>query len=167
MDEKITTSSLYDNLPLTSTHWGTYRVESTDGKVTALHPFAADSDPSPIGKGIVDVLDSPTRIKMPMVRKSWLENGPGAASDKRGQEPFVQVTWDEAEALVANELSRVKDNFGNRSIFGGSYGWASAGRFHHAQSQLHRFLNCIGGYTRSAISIYRSRIAADTIQKPI
>ena len=96
MDEKIKTSSLYENLPLTSTHWGTYRVESTDGKVTALHPFAADSYPSPIGKGIVDVLDSPTRIKMPMVRKSWLENGPGAASDKRGQEPFVQVTWDEA-----------------------------------------------------------------------
>ena len=28
------------------------------------------------------------------------------------------------------------------AVFGGSYGWASAGRFHHAQSQLHRFLNC-------------------------
>jgi hypothetical protein len=34
-------------------------------------------------------------------------------------------------------------------VFGGSYGWASAGRFHHAQSQLHRFLNCLGGYVRS------------------
>ncbi len=34
-------------------------------------------------------------------------------------------------------------------MFGGSYGWASAGRFHHAQSQLHRFLNCLGGYVRS------------------
>ena len=30
---------------------------------------------------------------------------------------------------------------GNEAIYGGSYGWASAGRFHHAQSQLHRFLN--------------------------
>ncbi|WP_163068850.1 hypothetical protein, partial [Acinetobacter baumannii] len=29
------------------------------------------------------------------------------------------------------------------------YGWASAGRFHHAQSQLHRFLNVVGGYTDS------------------
>jgi biotin/methionine sulfoxide reductase len=38
---------------------------------------------------------------------------------------------------------------GNRAIFGGSYGWGSAGRFHHAQSQIHRFLNSIGGYTRS------------------
>ena len=40
----------------------------------------------------------------------------------------------------------------NTSIYGGSYGWASAGRFHHAQSQLHRFLNCIGGCTRSVNS---------------
>ena len=32
-------------------------------------------------------------------------------------------------------------------IFGGSYGWSSAGRFHHAQSQVHRFLNTIGGYS--------------------
>jgi biotin/methionine sulfoxide reductase len=33
-------------------------------------------------------------------------------------------------------------------VYGGSYGWASAGRFHHAQSQVHRFLNCLGGYVR-------------------
>ena len=161
MDEKIITSSPYDNLPLTSTHWGTYRVEVADGKVAALHPFDADSDPSPIGTGIVDVLDAPTRIKMPMIRKSWLEHGPGAATDKRGHDPFVQVSWDEAEALVANELNRVRQDFGNRSIFGGSYGWASAGRFHHAQSQLHRFLNCIGGYTRS-VNTY-SYAAAEVI----
>ena len=51
--------------------------------------------------------------------------------------------------LVANELNRVKSNFGNHTIYAGSYGWASAGRFHHAQSQLKRFLNCIGGYTGS------------------
>jgi biotin/methionine sulfoxide reductase len=46
----------------------------------------------------------------------------------------------------------VRAEFGNESIYGGSYGWASAGRFHHAQSQLHRFLNCIGGYTASVNS---------------
>ncbi len=46
-------------------------------------------------------------------------------------------------------MERVRGAYGNGAIFGGSYGWASAGRFHHAQSQVHRFLNCIGGYTRS------------------
>ena len=81
--------------------------------------------------------------------KSWLENGPGAATEKRGVEPFVRVSWDEAERLVADDLNRVRNAFGNEAIFAGSYGWASAGRFHHAQGQLHRFLNCIGGYTKS------------------
>jgi biotin/methionine sulfoxide reductase len=44
----------------------------------------------------------------------------------------------------------VVSDHGAQAIFGGSYGWSSAGRFHHAQSQVHRFLNCaLGGYTRS------------------
>jgi biotin/methionine sulfoxide reductase len=50
--------------------------------------------------------------------------------------------------LVAGELGRVKRDFGSQAIFGGSYGWASAGRFHHAQSQVRRFLNSIGGFVR-------------------
>ena len=49
---------------------------------------------------------------------------------------------------MAGELGRVKRDIGNQAIFGGSYGWASAGRFHHAQSQLRRFLNSIGGFVR-------------------
>ena len=133
---------------LTGTHWGTYEVEASDGRVTALHPFSEDPDPSPIGQGIVDVLDGPTRVDAPMVRKGWLENGPGP-SDLRGREAFVEVSWDEAERLVADELVRVKEQHGNRAIYAGSYGWSSAGRFHHAQSQIHRFLNTLGGYTRS------------------
>ena len=135
--------------PLTSAHWGTYRVQTNSGKVTALHGFEEDSDPSEIGNGIVDVLDGPTRIKTPMVRESWLRDGPGAATNLRGLDAFVPVSWDKAEVLVAAELDRVRTGFGNQAIYGGSYGWGSAGRFHHAQSQLHRFLNSIGGYTRS------------------
>lgn len=140
------------DLPLTSTHWGTYAVEANGGRVKALHPFSEDPDPSRIGPGILDVLDGPTRIDGPMVRKGWLENGPGHG-EGRGREPFIRVSWEEAERLAGDELDRVRDTFGNRAIFGGSYGWASAGRFHHAQSQLHRFLNCIGGYT-SSINTY-------------
>ena len=139
----------HSKLPLTATHWGTYRVEAEDGVVKALHPFEIDPDPSPIGTGIVDVLDAPSRIKAPMVRKSWLENGPGAAKDKHGAEPFVQVSWEEAEKIVGDELARISREHGNEAIYAGSYGWASAGRFHHAQSQMKRFLNCIGGYTTS------------------
>lgn len=134
---------------LTSTHWGAYRVSVADGRVQALSPFEEDEDPSPIGHGIVEVLDGPTRIAAPMVRRGWLEGGPGAAGHRRGEDAFVRIGWDEACRLVAAELDRVRREHGNRAIYAGSYGWASAGRFHHAQGQLKRFLNCIGGFTRS------------------
>ncbi|MBS0538770.1 MAG: molybdopterin-dependent oxidoreductase [Proteobacteria bacterium] len=133
----------------TAAHWGTYEVEyDDDGKAVKLHPFSKDPDPSPIGLHMLSDEVARLRVLRPSVRKSWLEKGPGAASEKRGQEPFVEVSWDEALDLVAKEIARVKDKHTNRSIFGGSYGWSSAGRFHHAQSQVHRFLNSVGGYVR-------------------
>ncbi|MGC3939613.1 molybdopterin-dependent oxidoreductase [Roseobacter sp. EG26] len=134
---------------LTSSHWGTYSVDVVDGQVTGLRNFEHDPDPSPIGHGIVDVLEGPTRITAPMVRKSWLEGGPGTAGQKRGLEEFVEVSWQDVNKIVAAELNRVRQQHGNNAIYAGSYGWASAGRFHHAQSQLKRFLNCIGGFTSS------------------
>jgi biotin/methionine sulfoxide reductase len=134
---------------LTSTHWGTYRVDVVGGRLTALRNFEEDADPSPIGPSIVDVIDDPLRITAPMIRKGWLDGERGKASEKRGDDSFVQVTWEEANRLVAHELERVRNDYGNRAIYAGSYGWASAGRFHHAQSQLKRFLNCIGGCTSS------------------
>ena len=54
---------------------------------------------------------------------------------------------------MAGELARIRDTHGPGAVFGGSYGWSSAGRFHHAQSQVHRFLNiALGGYVRSVNS---------------
>jgi biotin/methionine sulfoxide reductase len=112
-----------------------------------VHPFAKDPDPSPIGQSLKAVRRS--RVERPAVRESWLRGGPGSNREGRGYEPFVEVEWDRALDLVADELDRVRSTFGNQAIYGGSYGWASAGRFHHAQSQIHRFLNAIGGYTYS------------------
>ena len=135
------------NAPLlTSTHWGVYEVEVEGGKVARLKPFAHDPVPSPIGNSIPAALHSATRVLRPAVRKSYLEGGPGSARSRRGAEPFVEVSWTEALDIVAAEVDRVKTSLGNASIFAGSYGWSSAGRFHHAQSQVHRFMNCLGGY---------------------
>ena len=50
------------------------------------------------------------------------------------------MEWDRSWTS-RRELGRVRDEHGPGAVFGGSYGWASAGRFHHAQSQVHRFLN--------------------------
>ena len=131
----------------TSTHWGNYRVETEAGKLKDIHYYQDDLEPVAMGKSLIDSLDPGCRIPQPMVRKSYLEKGIKSDGSLRGKEPFVPVSWDKACDLAAEALTRVKTDFGNESIFGGSYGWASAGRFHHAQSQIHRFLNMYGGYT--------------------
>ena len=80
-----------------------------------------------------------------MVREGWLKHGPGHG-EGRGREPFVPVSWDKALDLVAGEIERVRREHGNAAIMGGSQGWSSAGIFHEARVQLHRFLAAGGGY---------------------
>ncbi len=127
----------------TAAHWGTYAFDERGG----FHPIADDPAPSRIGRGWLSAATNDRgRILAPAVRKGWLEGDRGAGRPSDG---FVRVPWDEAVRLVADELARVKALHGNGAIFAGSYGWSSAGRFHHAQGQLHRFLNCFGGYVGS------------------
>ncbi|RBP68000.1 biotin/methionine sulfoxide reductase [Brevibacterium sanguinis] len=149
-----------------SSHWGAFDVEVSGDRIARLIPAASDSDPNPLIHDLGEAVESPVRVRRPAVRRSWLEavrssTGTGVTPDgsrngapldarrreDRGREPFVEVDWDEALDLVAGELARVRDRHGNAAIFGGSYGWSSAGRFHHARTQLHRFLNAFGGHT--------------------
>lgn len=114
-----------------------------------MRPHAGDPDPNALIDNLPGSIRSDIRVKHPMIRRGWLERGPNA-DPMRGRDEFVRVSWDEALDRIANELQRVKQLYGASSIFGGSYGWSSAGRFHHAQSQVHRFLNiALGGYVRS------------------
>ncbi|MEE2716156.1 MAG: molybdopterin-dependent oxidoreductase [SAR324 cluster bacterium] len=149
-------------MPMTATHWGSYRCEVEGGILRRLHPFEKDPNPSQMGPAMVAALEAPARIRRPAIRRGWLEHGPqSGGTEGRGAEPFVEVPWDEALDLVAQELQRVKQAHGNEAIFAGSYGWASAGRFHHAQGHLRRFLNGFGGFVRS-VNAY-SHAAADVI----
>ena len=92
---------------LTAAHWGVYEVEYDEhGQAARLHPFSKDPDPSPIGLHMLSDEVARLRVRRPAVRKGWLERGPGGSSDRRGQEPFVELPWDEALDLVANELDR-------------------------------------------------------------
>jgi biotin/methionine sulfoxide reductase len=132
---------------LTASHWGAYELAqgAVDGR--SIAGIVEDPEPSPIGLTMVNAYRDGPRVTRPAVRAGWLKHGPDARTAERGREPFVEVSWEQAFSLVARELRRVIDTYGNSSIYGGSYGWASAGRFHHAQSQLRRFMHLIGGCT--------------------
>jgi biotin/methionine sulfoxide reductase len=134
-----------------SSHWGAFSGQWVDDRLV-ITPHPGDPDPNPLIQNFPDALRHKVRIAKPMVRRGWLERGPGKDS-RRGRDGFVEMEWDDVLDLLAAELKRVRDLHGARCVFGGSYGWASAGRFHHAQSQLHRFLNtALGGYVRSVNS---------------
>lgn len=130
----------------TSFHWGAGWAHVVDGVVVDIEPYAGDPEPSPLLAGVIDAVTSPMRVSRPSVRSGFLANDKGAG---RGTDEYVEVSWDDALDVAASDLDRIRTTHGNEAIFGGSYGWSSAGRFHHAQSQVHRFLNSIGGYTRS------------------
>lgn len=147
-----------NNEKMHSSHWGVFRVceESQGLKVKA---WDDDPDPSPLLGNFTGSADHPTRIVKPAVRRGWLENGPGP-DDRRGADEYIEMEWEQVLDLAADELARVNRQYGPEAVFGGSYGWSSAGRFHHAQSQVHRFLNTtIGGYVRS-VNSYSSGAAA-------
>lgn len=145
-----------ENSPLYhSSHWGAFTAKRS-GEDLIIQPFVKDPDPSPILQNIPAALNHPARLSCPLVRRGWLTDGPGPDS-RRGSDDYVEVDWDTALDLAANELKRLgggsadaAENQLGRHVFGGSYGWSSAGRFHHAQSHVHRFLNStFGGYVRS------------------
>ncbi|HSV46490.1 MAG TPA: molybdopterin-dependent oxidoreductase, partial [Ramlibacter sp.] len=134
-----------------SAHWGVFSA-AWDGQRLRVRPNPADPDPNPLIDNFTTALRHRARVTRPMVRRGWLERGPGA-DPLRGRDAFVAIAWDDVLDLLAAELRRVQQQHGAGAIFGGSYGWSSAGRFHHAQSQVHRFLNTVlGGYVRSVNS---------------
>ena len=135
-----------DGMTVHLTHWGAFEAVSDGERLTEVRPWRGDPEPVPLIGNVASAQHHPARITSPCVRKGWLDHGPGAPG--RGDEPFVPVPWDTALDLLAGELRRVYRDHGAQAVYGGSYGWASAGRFHHAQSQVHRFLNCLGGYVR-------------------
>nr|NMN92544.1 biotin/methionine sulfoxide reductase [Brenneria salicis ATCC 15712 = DSM 30166] len=126
-------------------HWGAFTVVVEDGKLIRCEPFADDPSPSAMLDSIVPLVYSERRIRRPAVRRSWLQKRENSDRTLRGREDFVEVDWDVALDLVATENRRVRDQYGADGLFAGSYGWSSAGRFHHARSQVRRFYFSGGG----------------------
>jgi len=127
-------------------HWGAFTSVVEGDRLVSVRPFGRDPAPPALLRSIPSAVHAPSRIDRPYVREGWL-TGDRAGGTQRGGERFVPLRWDRAITLVAGEIARVRDRHGAASIFGGSYGWSSAGRFHHARQQLHRLLSIAGGYT--------------------
>ncbi len=121
-------------------HWGAFTALVENGRVVGCEPFARDPAPS---------------------RHARRHAGDGAfaaahraAGDPRGlarrqaahrRRPLSRgVVGRGARRRRRGDRARAREH-GATAIFGGSYGWSSAGRVHHARTLLRRFLFLGGG----------------------
>jgi biotin/methionine sulfoxide reductase len=121
-------------------HWGAFTALVENGRLVGCEPFARDPAPSDLLDAMPEMVHSPLRVARPAIREGWREGKPRTGADR-----FREVSWEEALDAVASEIARVRASRGATGIMGGSYGWSSAGRVHHARSLLRRFLFLGGG----------------------
>ena len=57
------------------------------------------------------------RLNYPMKRKNWMPGGGDNVNGHlRGRDEWVRISWDEAIDLIAQELKRIKETYGNKAF---------------------------------------------------
>ncbi|MFK7893842.1 MAG: molybdopterin-dependent oxidoreductase, partial [Granulosicoccus sp.] len=135
------------DLPVSLCHWGAFEATVHEGRLIRTTPWPGSGASAAMISALPELVYSDKRVLCPHVRKSWLDHGHRASGSLRGQEEMVPVEWETALTLVSRELIRVRDEYSHQALFAGSYGWSSAGRFHHARTQIRRFFGAFGGFT--------------------
>lgn len=80
------------------------------------------------------------RLKFPLKRKHWQPGGKDYHPELRGRDEWERISWDEAIDIIADELVRIKETYGNEAFLSGGLQdyrgtWRSSGWL----------LNCFGG----------------------
>jgi len=86
---------------------------------------------------------SPDRLLYPMKRVDFDPNG-GKNCQNRGISGYERISWDEATDIVANEIKRMKRDYGPGAILNGSGSHHSWGILGYWLSSRPRFFNSIG-----------------------
>ncbi len=132
---------------LTAARWGILKASVKNGKIVKSVPWKITSKiPNTLQNTMADLVYN-TRIKAPMVRKSYLADPDNPKPELRGLDEWVEVKYEDAIKLVAHELKKTREQKGADSVFAGSYGWQSTGNVHVSRTLLHRFMNLTGGFT--------------------
>lgn len=149
-----------DGRVLVNTSLGPMFLVKKGGQVVGVEPLKQDGQPWKLLADMPDRLYNKARVKAPMVRKDFLAKREKSDRTGRGSRDFVEVSWDDALKLVADEMTRVKSKYGNASLHRGKSSWASNhAHFYRTEALLQRFLNGFGGsstffgnYSNQAVS---------------
>ncbi len=146
-------------------------IDSKDGKIVRIRPMHLDEkydreqfnpwkikakgkefDPgykisqAPFSLAYKKRVYSPNRIKYPLKRVDWDPNGERNPQN-RGKSKFVRISWDEATTLVADEITRIKKQYGSYAILAQGDGHAESKIVHAAHGCQYEFLKLVGGST--------------------
>lgn len=149
-----------DGRVLVNTSLGPMFLVKKGGQVVGIEQLKQDGAPWKLLGDMPDRLYNKARVKAPMVRRDFLAKRDKSNRADRGSRDFVEVSWDDALKLVADELTRVKTKYGNASLHRGKSSWASNhAHFYRTEALLQRFLNGFGGsstffgnYSNQAVS---------------
>ena len=115
------------------------RLHVKDGVITRIEGDDAE-EPEQLraclrGRAYRHWIYHPDRLMYPMKRVG-----------ERGEGKFERISWDEAMDTIVRELKRVKETYGNRSIYMGGGGHMGA---LHTAASIAKALSMFGGYTSS------------------
>lgn len=74
------------------------------------------------GRSLRHAVFSADRLKYPLKRKHWQPGGgDDAHGELRGVDEWERISWDEALDYIAQETTRIKETYGNKSILATGY----------------------------------------------
>ena len=101
---------------------------------------------TPLGLGYKSRVYSPNRVKYPLKRVDWDPNGERNPQN-RGKSAYVRISWDEAAQICADELRRMKSQYGPEAVLCESDMHGEGKRVAPSHGCPNRLLALMGGYT--------------------
>ncbi|MFA7084054.1 MAG: molybdopterin-dependent oxidoreductase [Arcobacteraceae bacterium] len=132
-----------------ASHFGAFYAHVREGRIVDItSQLDSDANPTVLTRALADRVTTDSRVKYPVVRKSYLEGKRDGSL--RGKEEFVRVSWDTALDLAAEAIKKAQKNGGNEALYNASYSvWSHPGAF-KPNVLAGRFFNQIGGAVATA-----------------
>ena len=146
-------------------------VDSNDGRITRIRPYFYDKEYtenhcnpwvikargsefrapdqvtiSPFGLGYKSRVYSKNRVRYPLKRVDWDPKGERNPQN-RGKSGYVRVSWDEAAQIAADELIRIKNEYGPEAVLCQADMHGEGKHVAPSHGCPNRLLALLGGYT--------------------
>jgi molybdopterin guanine dinucleotide-containing S/N-oxide reductase-like protein len=92
---------------------------------------------------------SPNRIQYPLKRVDWDPNG-DRNPQNRGKSKFKRISWDEATTIIADEIKRLKNEYGPMAVLCHGDGHGETKTVHGPHGCQMKLMDLMGGYTLAA-----------------